>query len=229
MSAPWPIRKLGEVCDVARGKTITRKQAIEGDVPVVAGGIKSSYTHNVANRPANVITVSGSGANAGFVNFWPVPIFASDCSTIIPLNSEELDVNFLYYAMLNLQDYISTELRRGAAQPHVYAKDIALLEINVPPFEEQQRIVGILDEAFEKISDLTVNVQFSIDSMKELLESKLQAVFGEGSWAWEKIQFEQSIEKTKITPKIKRRDSNRPIPDYFPRNGFHQRILGQCC
>ena len=206
MSAPWPIRKLGEVCDVARGKTITRKQAIEGDVPVVAGGIKSSYTHNVANRPANVITVSGSGANAGFVNFWPVPIFASDCSTIIPLNSEELDVNFLYYAMLNLQDYISTELRRGAAQPHVYAKDIALLEINVPPFEEQQRIVGILDEAFEKISDLTVNVQFSIDSMKELLESKLQAVFGEGSWAWEKIQFEQSIEKTKITPKIKRRD-----------------------
>ena len=46
-----------------------------------------------SNRPANVITVSGSGANAGFVNFWPIPIFASDCSTILPLDSKELDVD----------------------------------------------------------------------------------------------------------------------------------------
>ena len=72
--------------------------------------------------------------------------------------------------------------------------------------EEQKRIIKILDEAFEKISDLTVNVQFSIDSMKELLETKLQKVFGEDSWDWEKIQFEQSIVKMNTTPKIKRRD-----------------------
>ena len=76
MSNYWPFKKLNEICDVSRGKTITRKQAVEGDVPVVAGGINSSYSHNIANRPANVITVSGSGANAGFVNFWKIPIFA---------------------------------------------------------------------------------------------------------------------------------------------------------
>jgi type I restriction enzyme, S subunit len=164
----WPLKKLNEICDVSRGKTITRKETVEGDVPVVAGGINSSYSHNTANRPANVITVSGSGANAGFVNFWATPIFASDCSTILPLDPNMLDVRFVYYAMLNLQDYISKELRRGAAQPHVYAKDLALLDIPVPSLEEQQRIVNILDEAFENISNVLEQIVDERKNAEEL-------------------------------------------------------------
>ena len=72
--------------------------------------------------------------------------------------------------MLNLQKYISMELRRGSAQPHVYTKDIALLEIPFPPLKEQQRIVSILDEAFEKYEDAINNVQKKIYDAKELDE-----------------------------------------------------------
>ena len=176
MSELWPLKKLNEICDVSRGKTITRKETVEGDVPVVAGGINSSYSHNTANRPAKVITVSGSGANAGFVNFWTIPIFASDCSTILPLDPNMLNVRFVYYAMLNLQDYISKELRRGAAQPHVYAKDLALLEIPVPSLEEQQRIVCILDEALENISNSTEQIIQKIQNVNALFPSILKSL-----------------------------------------------------
>ena len=74
--------KLGEVCLVRRGTTITKKQTVQGKVPVIGGGTKPTYFHNEANRYSNCITVSGSGASAGFVNKWDVPIFASDCSTV---------------------------------------------------------------------------------------------------------------------------------------------------
>ena len=113
MSAPWPIHKLSDVCDVSARQSPRKGNTGRGTG--CGGGINSSYSHNVANRPPNIITVSGSGANAGFVNFWTVPIFASDCSTILPHNPDELDVRFVYYAMLNLQDYISQELRRGGS------------------------------------------------------------------------------------------------------------------
>ena len=115
---------LGEVCIVKRGTTITQKEAIEGEIPVVAGGLKPTYYHNQANRLGNTITISGSGANAGFVNFWNQPIFASDCSTVEVINNK-LDITYVYYFLLSKQQYIYNELRSGAAQPHVYGKDIA--------------------------------------------------------------------------------------------------------
>ena len=66
--------KLGEVCIFQRGQTITKKDIINGDVPVVAGGQTPAYYHNKANREKNIITISSSGY-AGYVNFWTVPIF----------------------------------------------------------------------------------------------------------------------------------------------------------
>jgi len=120
---------------------------------VIAGGLEPAYYHNVANRRAGAITISASGANAGHVSRWNTPIFASDCTTIV---SDELVVgqDFVFYCLKSQQPYIQRELRRGAAQPHVYAKDIAHLEIPVPPLAEQQRIVAKLDVVSEQTSQL---------------------------------------------------------------------------
>ena len=62
--------KLGEETLVRRGTTITKKQTIKGEIPVVGGGMKPTYYHNKANREALTVTISSSGASAGFVNFW---------------------------------------------------------------------------------------------------------------------------------------------------------------
>jgi len=92
----WKTVKLGDVCLVRRGTTITKKQTIEGAIPVIGGGTKPTYYHNQANREANCITVSGSGASAGFVNKWEQEIFASDCSTVEPQDENQLH-QFVYY------------------------------------------------------------------------------------------------------------------------------------
>lgn len=144
----WPIVLLEEVCDVRRGTTITEKQTTPGEIPVVAGGITNSYTHNVPNRSGMVITVSGSGANAGFVNYWNQPIFASDCSTI-QTKTNNIDIRYIYHFLKSKQEFINTTMRSGAAQPHVYAKDLAKIKVPLPPLLEQKRIAAIIDKAYE--------------------------------------------------------------------------------
>ena len=146
----WKTVKLGEACLVRRGTTITKKQTVEGEVPVIGGGTKPTYFHNESNRAANCITVSGSGASAGFVNKWEAPIFASDCSTIEPKDETQLH-QFVYYYLMSQQQFIYDNFRSGAAQPHVYAKDIETLDYPIVSLAEQQRIVAKLDAAFAEI------------------------------------------------------------------------------
>ena len=146
----WKTVKLGEICNVRRGTTITKKNTVDGAVPVIGGGTKPTYFHNEANRNAGCITVSGSGARAGFVNYWDTPIFASDCSTV-EIKTDEFLQQFVYYFMQSQQQFIYENFRSGAAQPHVYAKEIATLDFPVITLAEQQRIVAKLDAAFAEI------------------------------------------------------------------------------
>ena len=142
-----PAVALSEVCDVRKGTSITQSKTRPGQVPVVAGGMSFAYTHDAPNRDRGAITVSASGANAGFVNYWEVPIFASDCTTIEPLKPEALDRRFLYRQLKALEGMIQRTFAKGAAQPHVYPKDLATIPIDLPPVEEQRRIAAILDAA----------------------------------------------------------------------------------
>lgn len=173
---------ISDVCLVKRGTTITQKTSVTGDIPVIAGGLNPTYFHDTPNRAGNVITVSGSGASAGYVNFWDVPIFASDCSTV-ESNSLKIDIKFVFHYLLSKQDYIYSKLRSGAAQPHVYAKDIALMKIPLPLISEQRRIAAILDQADE----LRAKRQEALAQLDSLTQSIFIEMFGDpvtNSKAW---------------------------------------------
>ncbi|AEW76663.1 restriction endonuclease subunit S [Aggregatibacter actinomycetemcomitans] len=127
----WEVKSLGDWAEIKKGTLITEKTAnTNGDIKVISAGLDFSYYHDVANRPKNTITISASGANAGFVNFWREPIFVCDCTTITNsvIGSTLYILNFLRI----VQDFIYQQAR-GSAQPHVYPKDIEGLKIIVPP------------------------------------------------------------------------------------------------
>jgi type I restriction enzyme S subunit len=167
--------KLGDVCILSKGKTITRATANEGEVPVIGGGLGPTYYHSISNRKPPVITISASGANAGFVNHWDVPIWASDCTTIIQKPDSPASIGFIYKFLQSRQEFINTELRRGSAQPHVYPSDIAELEIRLPSLEKQHEIVAKLDIAMAEIGLLEDNL-FTLDSsIDDLLMSYHEA------------------------------------------------------
>ena len=90
-------KHMGDFIIPKRGKSLLSKNAVHGNVPVIAGGLEPSIYHNVANTIAPVVTISSSGANAGFVNIWGVPVWSSDSSYI---DSEMSRYVYFWYAYL---------------------------------------------------------------------------------------------------------------------------------
>lgn len=152
--------------DIKKGTSITQKQTKQGNIKVVAGGLDYAYFHNEANRPKNTITISASGANAGFVNFWNEEIFASDCTTINA--NSEVTIKFIYYILQFMQTNIY-QLARGAAQPHVYPKDIENIQIPELDTKIQQQIV----RECEKVEEQYNTIRMSIEKYQELIKAIL--------------------------------------------------------
>lgn len=150
IKSKYPLVKLGSIVTVQKGQSITRAETKEGNIKVVAGGTSYAYTHNIANREANTITISASGANAGFVNIWREPIFASDCTTIKGKN--DVETLYIYNFLQSIQDQIYY-LQRGAAQPHVYPEDVAEIPIPFVTEEIMQQIVSACTEVDEEYNN----------------------------------------------------------------------------
>ena len=144
----WKVGRLGELCNFKRGKNLLTKNAIDEGVPVVAGGLEPSCYHNVANTGAPVITVSGSGANAGFTRMYHVPVWASDCS-FIDISCENF---YFVYCFLKVNSKLLKHAQTGAVQPHVKPSDIHDFELVIPDKESIYEFQDKVKSFFDKIA-----------------------------------------------------------------------------
>lgn len=171
------MKKLGEVVEIKRGQIITSSIRVDGDIPVIAGGKTPAYYHNKANRKGKTITVSASGASAGYVGFHNYPIFASDCSTIS--ESDEYIIEYIYYYLLRSQEVIYG-YQTGGAQPHIHAKDIEPMLIGTPSLPEQIRIATILSDIDVELKALEKQLgkarQIKHGMMQELLTGRIRLI-----------------------------------------------------
>lgn len=162
----WRKGNLSEIATFKRGKNITKANIQEGDVPVVAGGLEPAYYHNQANTFAPAVTVSGSGANAGFTRLYNKDVFASDCSFI---DRKSTAYVFYVYCFLKNNKASLDSLQKGAAQPHVYAKDINSLELVIPTEEKIKLYCNIVSVYFEKIKGLEKQIELLSEERDRLL------------------------------------------------------------
>jgi len=162
----WHMGTLGEIVEFRRGKTITKAQVKEGNVPVVAGGLEPAYYHNEANTKAPVITVSGSGANAGFSRMYHEDVFASDCSFADFQGTKSIS---FVYCFLKTNKYQLDALQKGSAQPHVYAKDINAMEMLIPQSELITHYCANADVFFNKIGVLQKQMAAASEARDRLL------------------------------------------------------------
>lgn len=119
--------EFGTIGSFVRGKNITAAQMIEENIPVISAGLQPSGYHNEANVFGENLTISASGANAGYLQYNLNDIWAADCSYY----QDNATIWFVYNTLKYLQPVISN-LQCGAAQPHVYPKNINSLCILIP-------------------------------------------------------------------------------------------------
>ena len=82
--------------------------------------------------------------------------------------------------------------RHSATSPAKHAQ--AQFEVPLPPLPEQQRIVGILDEAFAGIATAKANAEKNLQNARALFESHLQSVFTQRGQGWVDEQLDALTE-----------------------------------
>ena len=171
----WEWRRLGEISFVRKGDLIRRSDGEDGNIPVISAGKSPSFYHSKPNRIGPVVTISASGANAGYVGLHEGEIFAGDCSSI------ETDSNtttrYLGFYLQHLQQDIYA-LQEGGAQPHVQPPDIIRIPVVIPPVWEQELIVKVqkdVDAEIQAVAKLKAKVQAKKEGlMQTLLTGKIR-------------------------------------------------------
>ena len=162
---------IGDLIMPKRGKGLLSKNAIKGDIPVVAGGIEPATYHNQANTTAPVLTIAASGANAGYINLWYIPVWASDSSYI----DDSITPNvYFWYIMLKKRQKEIFDAQVGSAQPHIYPKHIAELPMNVAFVEKIAEYNEIVTPIFEKKGQLFLEGK-RLTSLRDTLLPKLMS------------------------------------------------------
>ena len=165
----WKVVLASELGEFVRGKNITAEEMQEGMIPVISAGIEPSGFHNQSNVKGVSLTISNSGANAGYLQINYSNIWAADCSYC---NSAKHI--YFYYELLNNMRVVLFNLQKGAAQPHVYAKDINKMKIILPPSELIETANKKIKLMHEKIYSLQQQIT-NLTQQRDLLLPRLMS------------------------------------------------------
>ncbi len=206
MRAGWQTKKLGELCEIELGKTPARannsfwdERRETGNVWLsIADLLKAEDNFVVDSReylsdkgaaicrlvPKGTLLVSFK-LTLGRLAFAGRDLFTNEAIAALSIfNERELSKEFLFY-FLHFFDWVK------AAENDVKLKGMTLNKAKLkemlvcfPSPSEQQRIVGILDAAFDGIAQARVNAEQNLQNARALFESHLQSVFTQRGEGW---------------------------------------------
>jgi type I restriction enzyme S subunit len=170
----WPIKTLGDFCEIYQPQTIGMKDMIDGGKYVVYGANGPIGLYDRFNHEKSEVTVTCRGATCGTVNVTPPQVWITGNAMVVRPIETEMTKQMMRYVLEGL-DYSS--IITGAAQPQITRQTIAPTSIQVPPLEEQKRIVARLDLMKAKTSEMVSAYEAKLTAAKNLRQSILEAAF----------------------------------------------------
>jgi len=206
----WEVKTIGETTTIYNGGTPKSDQAEywHGDVfwitPKDMGKLESIYVSDTSRKisqaglqkssakliPENSIILS-TRAPIGHLAINKVAMATNQgCRGLVPKSN--LDTKFLlYFLKLNIQ--LLNELGTGTTFKELSTNSLAGVKIPIPPLAEQNRIVGLLDEAFEGCDRAIRNTEKNLANARELFKSYLNAIFTQKGNGWVDAVIENHI------------------------------------
>jgi type I restriction enzyme S subunit len=208
----------GGVVQLTRGKIISKKDiaACPGSYPVYSSAKEGDGRFGEYGRymfDEELITWSVDGGGRLFHR--PKHRFSvTNVGGVLRiLQPATLDYKYLYYA-LTLRHSETTFDWVKKAHPSVIKK--LYIDIPVPPLAEQQRIVGVLDEAFAGLATAQAHAAQNLQNARALFESHIQSVFTQPALSKAEGRGKGWVEKRLDQVCIVERGSSpRPIKEYF--------------
>ena len=214
MKKGWENKKLGEVCLLSAGGDVPKDnfsyiKTDDYQIPIYANGEKNEGFYGFTNKAKVTkpsITVSARGTIGYAVKrlepFFPIVRLI----VVTPINLKELGLDYLDYVLRKIDFKHS-----GSSIPQLTVPMIKDYEIPIPPLSEQQRIVSILETAFEAIDKAKANAEQNLKNSKELFESYLQNIFSSTGEGWEEEIIKEVCELksgTTISTTLERSEGN---------------------
>lgn len=161
-------KKLGEVCEIKKGKQYNKKDMLEiAEYPVINGGVSPSGYIEIFNENENTITVSQGGASAGFVNFIETKFWlGAHAFSIKPKIKIINDFGYNYkffnryiFHILKMNQYMLQSSQLGAGIPSLSKEKLSAIAIPLTTKESQEKIVDILDKFTNYVTELQAELQ----------------------------------------------------------------------
>ncbi len=205
MRKGWETRALGELCRFIdyRGKTPTKAET--GLRLITAKNVKMGFlqkspeefvapesyeswmTRGIPVIGDVLFTTEAPLANVAQLDTAEKVVFAQRIIVLQPLE-HNLDRTFLKYLLIS--DVAQSRILdqgTGATVQGIKSCLLKKIPIDYPPIAEQQRIVGILDEAFAGLATAKANAEKNLQNARALFESHLQSVLRNKKWKWQKL------------------------------------------
>lgn len=213
----WEWKKLGDVSNIYNGNSINEKikkecySNIDEGFPFIAtkdvsfdyrvdyeNGIRIPYseTHfKTASKDTVLICAEGGSAGRKKCILNQTVCFGNKLFAI-DSNKALLSGKFVFYYVHH--DYFLIEFKKLMAGiiGGVSSAKFKEIPIPIPPLDEQERIVKVLDDAFEKIDAIKTTAETNLQNAKDLFQTTLDKIIDE-----ECIQYER-IALKEITTKI---------------------------
>jgi len=206
MKAGWVIKKLEDVCNIERGGSPRPIDNFITDAPDGINWIKIGDTKSVTKYIYGTEQkIKPEGAKRSRMVFEGDFILSNSMSFGRPyimkttgcihdgwlvLRKPNVNQDYLYHVLGS--DLVFNQFDRLAAGSTVRNLNIGLVKgvvIPVPPLPEQQRIVTILDEAFDGIATAKANAEKNLQNARALFESHLQSVFTQRGEGWVEMKL----------------------------------------
>ena len=179
----WQTKKLGEVCELMKGKK-PKAFVPKSSMPYLTAKVirKTEFPkYATENDPFSVrvkkedIVIIMDGSNSGEM-FTGIEGALASTMGIVKYPKDLLTPKYLLHFLITHRENF-TKSRTGAAIPHLNKEAFENLEIPLPPLPEQKRIVKILDDVFGKTAKARENAEKNLQNSRELFESYLENVF----------------------------------------------------
>lgn len=161
--------QLGEVAVIQRGKRLTKPQLLQdGLYPVFHGGIEPLGYYNQKNRESDTVMVINVGASAGTVGYSPVDFWSSDGCFCI--SHSKLFLNkYLYHTLKTKEAFLQSKVRK-AGIPTLDNSVVEKVVVAIPPLDEQERIVAILDKFDSLVNDISEGLPAELTARRQQYE-----------------------------------------------------------
>lgn len=188
MKAGRKEQTVGDVLKLEYGKPLDEAdRKPDGRYPVYgANGQKGRTDKFYCGKPSIIVGRKGSAGEINLTEpkFWPL-----DVTYFVTFDERQHDLRFLYYLLTTLD---LPKLAKGV-KPGINRNEVYSQTTTVPLLPEQQRIVGILDQAFQSIATARANAEKNLQNARALFESHLQSVFTQRGEGWVDVNIGDHI------------------------------------